>query len=267
MQLVESGPRRRLSTKTTDASKGGQVVVESQSIDTLSGARDSTTSRFGYWSALATTALTVVSFALAITAVPDRVPYPFTSHVIAEQWPSDYLWMYPAMVLMVAFVALVAAIHGYAPPARKIYSLVGLCIASVAAGILLMDYYVQVTVMQPSLEKGQLDGWAMLTMYNPHGVFIALEEIGYLLMGLVFVCLAAVFVQRNRLERSIRWLFTLSFAAASLALIVVAATRGIYRGDRFEIVVISVVWLTLIAAGPLLAVVFRRVVSAPSRSA
>ena len=231
-------------------SKGGQGVMGSQSIDTRASARDGTTYRFGYWSALATTALTVVSFALALTAVPDRVPYPFTSHVIAEQWPSDYLWMYPAMVLMVAFVALVAAVHAYAPPARKIYSLVGLCVASVAAAALLMDYYVQVTVMQPSLEKGQLDGWAILTMYNPHGVFIALEEIGYLLMSLVFLCLAAAFVQRNRLERSIRWLFTLSFAAVLLSL-----------------VVISIVWLTLIVAGPLVAIVFRRAASAQSRSA
>jgi hypothetical protein len=238
--------------------------MESQSIDTLAGARDGATCRFGYWSALATTVLTVVSFALALTAVPDRVPYPFTSHVITEQWPGDYLWMYPAMVLMVVFVALVAAIHGYAPPARKIYSLVGLCVASVAAAILLMDYYVQVTAMQPSLEKGQLDGWAMLTMYNPHGVFIALEEIGYLLMSLVFLCLAAAFVQRSRLERSIRWLFTLSFAAVLLSLVVVAATRGIDRGDRFEIIVISIVWLTLIVAGPLLAIVFRHAVSAQS---
>jgi hypothetical protein len=248
-------------------SREGRVVVESQSIDALAGAQRSATCRFGYWSALATTALTVVSFGLAITAVPHRVPYPFTSHVIAEQWPGDYLWMYPAMVLMVVFVALVAAVHACAPPARKIYSLVGLCVASVAAAILLVDYYVQVTVMQPSLEKGQLDGWAMLTMYNPHGVFIALEEIGYLLMSLAFLCLAAVFVQRNRLERGIRWLFRLSFAATILALVVVASTRGIDRGDRFEIIVISIVWLTLIVVGPLLAVVFRRAASAQSRSA
>jgi hypothetical protein len=232
--------------------------MEVPSTPALDAGRARATCRFGYWSALAASALTVVSFALALTAVPDRVPYPFTSHVIAAQWPGDYLWMYPAMVLMVVFVALVAAIHGSAPPARKIYSLVGLCVATVAAAILLIDYYVQVTVMQPSLEKGQLDGWAMLTMYNPHGVFIALEEIGYLLMSLVFLCLTAVFVQGNRLERGLRWLFTLSFAATILALAVVAATRGIYRGDSFEIIVISIVWLTLIVVGPLLAAVFRR---------
>jgi len=240
--------------------------MELQSIAALETARDGATYRFGYWSAVATTALTVVSFALALTALPNSVPYPFAGPVISEQWPGDYLWMYPAMVLMVVFVGLVATIHGYAPPARKIYSLVGLCIASVAAAVLLIDYYVQVTVMQPSLENGQLDGWAIFTQYNPHGVFIALEEIGYLLMSLVFLCLAAVFGQRNRLERSVRWLFISSFAVTILALVIVAATRGIDRGDGFEVIVISIIWLTLIVAGPLLAIVFRRAVSRKSRS-
>jgi multiple sugar transport system substrate-binding protein len=70
--------------------------------------------------------------------------------------------------------------------------------------------------------------------------------------------LPADVVQRNRLERGLRWLFTLSFAATILALAVVAATRGIYRGDSFEIIVISIVWLTFIVVGPLLAAVFRR---------
>jgi hypothetical protein len=167
--------------------------------------------------------------------------------------------MYPAMLLMLLFVALVASVHEYAP-ARKVYSLLGLCVAIVAAAVLLIDYFIQVTVMQPSLEKGQLDGWAMLTQYNPNGVFIALEELGYLLMSLVFLCLAPVFVQKDRLERAIRWLLALSFAATVVALIVVSASRGIDRGDLFEIIVISIVWLTLIVAGPLLAVVFRRAV-------
>jgi|SRR5680860_38562 len=217
--------------------------------------------RFGFWMATATAAVTVVTFALALTALPNSVPYPFTNHIIAEQWPMDYLWMYPAMVLMLLFVALLAVIHEYAPPARKIYSLLALCVAIIAAAVLLIDYYIQVTVMQPSLEKGQLDGWAILTQYNPNGVFIALEEIGYLLMSLVFLCLARVFVQKNRLERGIRWLFTLSFAAAILALVVVSALRGIYRGDVFEVIVISIVWLTLIAGGILTAIVFRRAMS------
>jgi hypothetical protein len=216
------------------------------------------TLRFGYRTALLTSALTVISFALALTALPDRVPYPFTDDVIAQQWPGDYLWMYPAMVLMVVFVALTAAIHEYAPPSRKVFSLLSLCVAVVSAAVLLIDYFIQVTVMQVSLDKGQLDGWPMLTQYNPNGVFIALEELGYLLMSLALLCLVAVFVGRTGVERAIRWLFAVSFGAVVTALAAVSAFKGIDRGDSFEIAVISVVWLTLIAAGPLVAMVFKR---------
>ena len=146
---------------------------------------DDPVARLGQWLAVATSLLTLVSFGLALTALPDKVPYPFTSDVIVEQWPGDYLWMYPAMLMAVAFVALLAVVHQHARPAAKSYSLVGLVLGSMSASVLLVDYYLQATVMQVSLEKAQLDGWAMLTQYNPNGVFIALEELGYLLMSLL----------------------------------------------------------------------------------
>jgi ammonia channel protein AmtB len=111
--------------------------------------------------------------------------------------------------------------------------------------------------MQPSLQKGQLDGWAMLTQYNPNGVFIALEELGYLLMSMALLCLAPVFSGSSRRERILRWLFVLSFATAVAALVVVSILRGIDRGDIFEIAVICTVWLTLIVSTPLMALTFR----------
>ncbi|MGA8993735.1 MAG: hypothetical protein WB441_05470, partial [Nocardioidaceae bacterium] len=101
---------------------------------------------FPPWIALALTGVTVVTFALALTALPDHVPYPFTSGVIAAQWPGDYVWMYPAMLSMLLFIALVASVHLYAPPTRRIFSLLGLSVASVAAAVLLIDYFIQVTV-------------------------------------------------------------------------------------------------------------------------
>ncbi|ADX73273.1 hypothetical protein Asphe3_21200 [Pseudarthrobacter phenanthrenivorans Sphe3] len=213
---------------------------------------------FGYRVAVAITVLTVLTFALALTALPDKVPYPFTDDVIAAQWPGDYYWLFPAMVLMLLFVALVAAVHEYAPDLRKIYGLLALCIAVIAAAVLLINYYIQAVVMPTSLQKGQLDGWSIFTQYNPHGIFIALEELGYLLMTLVFLCLAPIFSSGTRLERAIRWLFLGSFATAVASLAAVLALRGMDREDVFEIIIISIVWLTLIAAGILLALLFRR---------
>lgn len=214
--------------------------------------------RVGSWVALTLTGVTILTFALALLAVPNDTPYPFTNDVIADQWPRDYLWMYPAMLLMLLFIALVAAVHDYAPATRRIFSSFALCLATLAATVLLITYFIQVTVLQPSLEKGQLDGWSMLTMYNPNGVFIALEELGYLLKSLALAVLAPVFIRSNQVERAIRWLFLLCFAAAVGALVTVSTTRGIDRGDLFEIIVISIVWLTLIIASPLVAIVLRR---------
>lgn len=58
----------------------------------------------------------------------------------------------------------------------------GCCIAVVAAAVLLIDYFIQFSVMPLSLQKEQLEGWALFTQYNPNGVFLALEELGFLLM-------------------------------------------------------------------------------------
>jgi hypothetical protein len=211
----------------------------------------------GFWIGLATSAATIVTFVLAMTALPDEVPYPFTSHVIVDQWPGDYLWLVPAMILMLLFVALLVAIHEKTAPGRRTYSLLAVCVGVIAAAVLLITYYIQITVMQPSLEKGQLDGWAMLTMYNPNGVFLALEELGYLLMSVALLCAAPVFARATRLERSLRWLFVGSFVVSLGALLAVLAVRGIDRGAAFEITIISVVWVTLFVGGILAAAWFR----------
>ncbi|VII96240.1 hypothetical protein [Arthrobacter sp. DR-2P] len=242
-------PTRRKTSRTAGPAAGGgqgaQASVEAAYL-------------FGFRVAVATTVLTVLTFALALTALPDKVPYPFTDDVIAAQWPGDYYWLFPAMMLMLLFVALVAALHQYSPDRSKTYSSLALCLAVIAAAVLLVNYYIQAVVMPTSLEKGQLDGWSIFTQYNPNGIFIALEELGYLLMTVVFLCLVPVLSTRTRLERSIRWLFLASFAAAVASLAVVVALRGMNREDVFEIIIISIVWLTLIAGGVLLAVLFKR---------
>lgn len=224
-----------------------------------------TAGRLGFWAALGTAATTNVTFALALTAIPDAGPhcqtdcvsYPFTDERIAEQWPGDYLWMFPAMLMTLLFVAMLVAIHECAPRSHRIYSLLAICIAVIAAAVLLIDYFIQVTVMQPSLSAGQLEGWAMLTQYNSRGVFIALEELGYLLMGLSMFLVGQVFIGHTRRERGIRWLFTLSFAAIVAVLVAVSLSRGANREDIFEVYVISIVWLTLIIGSPLVAFVMR----------
>jgi hypothetical protein len=172
--------------------------------------------------------------------------------------PRDYLWIYAALLMVLAFVVLVAGIHHRAPDHRKIFSQIGLVFAGIAAAVLAVDYAIQLAVLQPSLLDGETDGLAPFVMYNPHGVFLALEDVGYLLMSVAFLSIGTVFVQHTRLDRSLRWLFTISALAGIAALIGLSLVYGKDLQDHFEVVIITINWTVLIVAGVLLSQWFRR---------
>jgi hypothetical protein len=220
--------------------------------------------RVGYYAAILTTLLTIVTFGIAICTPPlsgpfsanPRFTYPYLD--IASRFPRDYIWMYPAIVLLLVFIVLIACIHSGASQERKTFSLIGLSLALMAATVLLLDYYVQLTFIQPSLLSGETDGIALLSQYNPHGIFIALEELGYLLMSLALLCLAPVFSGPSKLEKSICWSLITGFILTVAALILISVMYGINREYRFEVIVIAIDWMVLIVSGPLLSAFFRR---------
>jgi len=223
-----------------------------------------TSSRFGYYSALFTTIITIVTFGFAMAAIPisgancpgDCVEYPYLDTV--SQYPRDFLWMPLAILLVLAYVTLMVSIHSYTPGHKKIFGQVGLSFALIAAVILIIDYYVQFSVIPMSLLNGETEGLALLIQYNPHGVFIALEELGYLVMSLSFLFVAPVFASKNRLESAVRWVFTTGFFLTIISLVGISIYYGLDRQDRFEVVVISINWLILIINGVLLSIVFRK---------
>ena len=222
------------------------------------------TNRVGMYSAILTAVTTVVTFGLAITAIPNAgagcqvhcVEYPYLDTL--SEFPRDYLWMPPAVVLVVLYVVLVSSIHAHASPQKKVYAQIGLSFALIAAAVLLGDYFVQFSVVPVSLMNGQTEGIALLTQYNPYGVFIVLEELGYLLMALSFLFLAPVFVGGGRLAPAIRWVFVGGFVLIVVFLVALSAVYGLQRMDRFEIAAISIDWLVLLINGALLGLLFRR---------
>jgi hypothetical protein len=238
----------------------------------VAGTESSTTSsyRVGLYSAILTVLITVLTFTLAITAIPNSgagctqncVEYPYLNTL--SEFPRDYLWMPPAMLLIVVYVTLVASIHAYAAQHKKIYSQIGLSFALIAAGILLSDYFIQFSVVPISLMDQETDGITLLTQYNPHGIFIVLEELGYLLMSLSFLFLAPVFANKGRLASVVRWVFIAGFVLTMVFLAVISINYGLDREDRFEIAVISIDWLVLIINGVLLSLLFRSQVKARS---
>jgi len=163
-----------------------------------------------------------------------------------------------AILMLLAYVVLMVSIQAFASRDRKIFGQVGLSFAIMAALILVGDYFVQFSVVPVSLMHGETEGITMLTQYNSHGPFIVLEELGYLMMSLSFLCFAPVFAGKNRLERAIRWILIISFVLAVVSLTLISINHGLNRQDRFEVIIISIDWLVLVINGILWSVLFKK---------
>ena len=223
-----------------------------------------TSSQVGFYSAIFTTLITVVTFGFAIIAIPISgancsegcIEYPYLNTV--AQFPKDYLWMPLAIIMVLSYLVLMVSIHSYVPQHKKIFTQIGLSFAIIATVILLVDYFIQFSVVPISLMSGETEGITLLTQYNAHGIFIALEELGYLIMSLSFLFMAPGFTNRNRLESAIRWIFIMAFVLAIVSLAIFSINYGLDRKDRFEVVVISLDWLVLLTNGILLSIVFKK---------
>lgn len=216
--------------------------------------------RLGFWVSILTVSVTAVFMVMAMATPPRSgpfcasacVPYPYTD--VAAFIPQDYLWLYPGFLLAPIVVILVACIHGYARGTQQTFSRIGLSLSILYAAVILVDYFIQLTVVAPSLQAGERAGLSLFTQYNPHGIFITFEALGYLLLSLAFLFLAPVFTG-GRKERVIRWTFVAGFVAAVLAY--VALPLAGYDIVAFEVTALLIDWIVLIVAGVLLSLVFR----------
>jgi hypothetical protein len=220
--------------------------------------------RFSYFIAIFTAIIAIVTFGFAMIAVPisgsncmvNCSTYPYLE--TASRFPRDFLWMPFAIILVIAYVILMVVIHDYAPIKKRIFSQIGLSFAIIAAVILITDYFTQFSIIPVSLRNNETLGLAMLIQYNPHGLFIAMEEIGYLIMSLSFLLIAPVFAGKSRLESAVRWLFATNFILAIVSLVVISFIFGLDRQDRFEVIVISINWLVLLLNGILIGRHFKK---------
>ncbi len=217
----------------------------------------------GLYSAIILTATTVISFGLALTAMPisgvnapGGLSYPYLDTLI--QFPKDYLWMFTAIILIITYVIFMVSIHSTAKDEKKIFGQISIIFTIISAVILLTDYFIQIAVIPVSLTNNEIEGIALITQYNPHGIFIALEELGYIMMNISFIFIAPIFHNKDRLELSIKWIFIIAFILVILSLIMISVQYGIQRKDRFEIVAVSISWLVLIINGILLGIFFKK---------
>ena len=219
---------------------------------------------FGFYISIITTVLTTITFGIAICTPPLSGPfctgscfeYPFTD--IAGRFPRDYYWMYPAILLSFSYLIMMITIFQVAQQNKKLFGMIGVSFAIMASLILITNYFIQVSVIQPSLLAGETDGISLLTQFNPHGIFIVLEEIGFTLMIISLFALFPIFNGISALEKTIKWAAIAGFILAVVSFSLVSIVHGIQREYRFEVIIISITWLELIFISFLIARYFKR---------
>lgn len=221
--------------------------------------------RLSLWTAILTAVIAVISLGMAVTTLPhsgpycqsDCVGYPYTD--VAAFVPRDYLWIYPAVVLILLAVVFVECLYYWIPPHGRLLSRIGVAFAIMGAAILVVDYAIQLTFIQPALLLGETEGLSPWSQYNPHGVFIALENIGYLLLNLGFLFVGVAIVHMSsRLWRATGWIFVGAGVLTVAALVYYSAFYRVALDYRFEVASLSIAWLALIVAPVLVSIALLR---------
>jgi hypothetical protein len=233
---------------------------------------ESSRRRWLFLVALGVTVAAAAGLALGLLTPPhsgpycrsDCIGYPYSGG--AQFVPHDFWWQYPAALTAALALVFVIVLPVRQSAGARLTHRMATVLAALASGVLITDYGIQLMVVQPSLVRGETDGLGLWSQLNPHGVFIALESLGYLLLALAFSCLGAAMTVRARLDQAARVVFVVGGALPTLALIgyVVA-----YQADldyRFEVTGIAVDWMVLIITGVLIAVASRNRPPRPGRS-
>lgn len=228
-------------------------------------ARPTALDRTAFVAAVLSALTAAVSLGVAVTTPPRTGPFaapgtalPYPYNAAAEFVPRDFIWMYLALVMMLVFLVLAACIRERAALGRKVFGTIGLCLATSSFTIIALDYFIQLRTLQPALLAGEFEGLAIISQYNPHSVFIALEEVGFLLLGLSFGFLAFSLGRSSRAERATRWVYVIAAALTVATFVGMSWYFGFGLEYRYEVTAISISWLTLIISGVMLAFAFRR---------
>ena len=195
-----------------------------------------------------------------MTAVPpagpycpgDCMSYPFSD--ILSYYPRDYYWMYLAIFQLFGYLIFIVSNHFITRIEKKLFSFLSVAFALISTIVLLIAYFVQFSVVPMSMMKGETEGIALLTQYNGHGIFIAMEDLGYITMSISFLFLSFIFSHKNRLERTIRIILISAFVLTVVSFVFYTIKFGIDRSYRFEVATITINWLTTISIGILVSI-------------
>lgn len=194
--------------------------------------------RVGYWSAILTTTWVIifnVAIALGAAGAPTRL-----------------MAVGASLLLPLSYIALLASIHNYASPAKRVWSQIGLSFAIVYATLLVWNYYLQLTVVRTN---PVLYAWLSMD-FTSSTAFWSLETVGYALMGLAALFVLPIF-SGGGIERVIRWCFGVNALFTALG----GVGYALSGGNPLNVLVIASlgVWAIAFPVGTaLVALVFKR---------
>jgi hypothetical protein len=209
----------------------------------------------GFYSSLILSILTIVTFGFAMTAIPPSGPYcpgncmqyPFPD--ILLYYPRDYYWMYLAIFQLFALVIFMVINHYTVTAEKKPFTFLSVAFTMISSTVLLIAYFTQFSVVPISVMKGEKEGIALITQYNEHGLFIAMEELGYITMSIALFFLAFGFSKKTRMERIIRIILITQLFINVLAFVFYSVKFGLERSYLFEVATITINWLVIITVG------------------
>jgi hypothetical protein len=136
---------------------------------------------YGFWSAVLATILLIFSGVTASTAL--KIPS-----------------LISGILLVPAFVLLMASIHEYAPAGKKAFSRLGLLFSLGYAVLIGFNYYMQLTLVPKGLYS------VPFAMDDPQSIMWVIEVLGYGFMGFSTLFASRSF-GKGKPEQAVRWLF------------------------------------------------------------
>jgi hypothetical protein len=228
-----------------------------------------TAARVGAPVAFALAALAAVGFTIGVLTPPhsgpwcagDCISYPFTD--AARFFPRDYWWMIPGTLLAPLFMVVAVCAHYCAPGRAKPFSLLGVCFAAIATALVPVIYFIQLVLAQAGLVHHQFV--AMFTMYNPSGLFTAMEEMGYLMLAAAFFCVSRAIPRESLAAVIACWVMSTAALIAFVAFAGMVAGYGPDMGTPFEVAIITTDWIALVVAGIAVGLWFRGMAARAAR--
>jgi hypothetical protein len=115
------------------------------------------------------------------------------------------------MTIVVAqlLVVLMACVHDGTPAARRVYSLGALSFTILFAAMVSINRYVQLTVVQQGLIRGEAEQLRLFLPYGQDSIMFSLEILGWcFFMSLAALCAAPIFTAGG-VDRWLRGLFVI----------------------------------------------------------